>query len=77
MTGKEQLESVPLQEKLDVTCVEGEVVKPQWSNKFQCIIALLGFSVGLGNLWRFPYVCQRNGGGKTFYHLGLRTNVSL
>ncbi|XP_071086555.1 sodium- and chloride-dependent glycine transporter 1-like [Haliotis cracherodii] len=63
MTGEEQLESVPLQEKLDVTCVEGEVVKPQWSNKFQCIIALLGFSVGLGNLWRFPYVCQRNGGG--------------
>ncbi|XP_067652439.1 sodium- and chloride-dependent glycine transporter 2-like [Haliotis asinina] len=37
--------------------------KPQWSNKFQGIIAVLGFSVGLGNLWRFPYVCQKNGGG--------------
>ncbi|XP_048253320.1 sodium-dependent dopamine transporter-like [Haliotis rufescens] len=37
--------------------------KTQWSNKFQGILALLGFSVGLGNLWRFPYLCQRNGGG--------------
>ncbi|XP_067652266.1 sodium- and chloride-dependent glycine transporter 2-like [Haliotis asinina] len=37
--------------------------KPQWSNKFQGIIAVLGYSVGLGNLWRFPYVCQKNGGG--------------
>ncbi|XP_071091398.1 sodium- and chloride-dependent glycine transporter 2-like [Haliotis cracherodii] len=37
--------------------------KPQWSNKFQGIIAVLGYSVGLGNLWRFPYICQKNGGG--------------
>ncbi|XP_046585407.1 sodium- and chloride-dependent glycine transporter 2-like [Haliotis rubra] len=37
--------------------------KPQWSNKFQGIIAVLGYSVGLGNLLRFPYVCQKNRGG--------------
>ncbi|XP_067651746.1 sodium- and chloride-dependent glycine transporter 2-like isoform X2 [Haliotis asinina] len=37
--------------------------KPQWSNKFQGIIAVLGYSVGLGNLLRFPYLCQKNGGG--------------
>ncbi|XP_046356613.2 sodium- and chloride-dependent glycine transporter 2-like [Haliotis rufescens] len=41
----------------------GNVTKPQWSNRFQSIIAVLGFSVGLGNLLRFPYVCQKNGGG--------------
>ncbi|XP_071082121.1 sodium- and chloride-dependent glycine transporter 1-like [Haliotis cracherodii] len=39
------------------------MTKAQWSNKFQSTIALLGYSVGLPNLWRFPYVCQRNGGG--------------
>ncbi|XP_067652400.1 sodium- and chloride-dependent glycine transporter 2-like [Haliotis asinina] len=38
-------------------------ISPQWSNQLQSILAMLGFSVGMGNLWRFPYVCQRNGGG--------------
>ncbi|KAF5897546.1 sodium-dependent neutral amino acid transporter B(0)AT2 [Clarias magur] len=34
-----------------------------WSSKLQYILAQVGFSVGLGNVWRFPYMCQKNGGG--------------
>ncbi|XP_059832572.1 sodium-dependent neutral amino acid transporter B(0)AT2 [Hypanus sabinus] len=37
--------------------------RPAWSNKLQYILAQVGFSVGLGNVWRFPYLCQKNGGG--------------
>ena len=39
--------------------------EPQtWGNKTQYVLAMLGFSVGFGNVWRFPYLCQKNGGGK-------------
>ncbi|XP_050062237.1 sodium- and chloride-dependent GABA transporter ine-like isoform X2 [Aphis gossypii] len=34
-----------------------------WRNKLQFILACLGCSVGLGNMWRFPYHCHKSGGG--------------
>ncbi|XP_053174662.1 sodium-dependent neutral amino acid transporter B(0)AT2 [Scomber japonicus] len=40
-----------------------EEERPAWNNKIQYILAQVGFSVGLGNVWRFPYLCQKNGGG--------------
>ncbi|XP_043274241.1 sodium- and chloride-dependent GABA transporter ine [Venturia canescens] len=37
--------------------------RPHWANKVQFVLACIGYSVGLGNVWRFPYLCYKSGGG--------------
>ena len=37
--------------------------KEEWSSRAAFILAAIGSAVGLGNLWRFPYVAGENGGG--------------
>lgn len=37
--------------------------RENWSARSGFIIAAIGSAVGLGNIWRFPYVAYENGGG--------------
>jgi len=40
-----------------------EIKRERWSSRPAFIMAAIGSAVGLGNLWRFPYVAYENGGG--------------
>ena len=40
--------------------------KNEWGSNLSFILAMIGSAVGLGNIWRYPYVLYSNGGG-AFY----------
>ena len=38
-----------------------------WNNKVEYFLAAVGYSVSIGNVWRFPYMAMRNGGGTLLF----------
>ncbi len=47
----------------DPTSARRKSLHGEWSSRFAFVLAVAGSAVGLGNIWKFPYIAGENGGG--------------
>ena len=62
-SARTQSEQSELDRRKAEALAQGEAARGNFGTTIEFIIATIGVAIGLGNVWRFPYIVYDNGGG--------------